>query len=96
MRTIGIVTETLGNVIEMLIQLPTIIIRICYYISQLNIFLQVWADFLECRKCNILVITQALVLCLTYTHSPLGVVRIYQAKHSCLCYNLYIYLTNLQ
>ena len=45
MRTIGIITETLGNVIEMLKQLPTIIIRICYYISQLNIFLQVWADF---------------------------------------------------
>ena len=33
--------------------------------------------FLECWKCNILVITQALVLCLIYTHSS-------------LCYNLYI------
>ena len=30
---------------------------------------------------------QALVLCLIYTQSPLGVVRIYQAKHSCLCYS---------
>ena len=28
--------------------------------------------FLECQKCNILVITQALMLCLIYTHSPLG------------------------
>ena len=28
--------------------------------------------FLECRKCNILVITQALVLCLIYMHSPSG------------------------
>ena len=28
--------------------------------------------FLECRKCNILVITQALVLCLINTHSPSG------------------------
>ena len=44
-RTIGIVTETLANIIEMLKQLPTVIIRICYYISQLNIFLQVWSDF---------------------------------------------------
>ena len=45
MRTIGVVTETLANVIETLKQLPTIIICICYYISQLNIFLQVWTDF---------------------------------------------------
>ena len=28
--------------------------------------------FLECRKCNTLVITQALVLCLIYMHSPEG------------------------
>ena len=62
--------------------------------------------FWECQKCNILVITQALVLCLIYTHSPSirttptrallgccahrGRVRIYQAKHPCLCYNLYL------
>ena len=26
---------------------------------------------------------------LPYIQSPSGVVRIYQAKHSCLCYNLY-------
>ena len=24
-------------------------------------------------------------------HSPLGIMRIYQAKHFCLCYNLYIH-----
>ena len=34
--------------------------------------------FWECQKWHILVITQALVRCLIYTHS-------------CLCYNLYIY-----
>ena len=27
-----------------------------------------------------------------YTHLPSGVVHIYQAKHSCLCYNLRIYV----
>ena len=31
--------------------------------------------FWECRKWNILVITQALVLCLIYTHSPSGAAR---------------------
>ena len=46
--------------------------------------------FLEYRKCNILVITQALMLCLINTHMPSGIVCIYYAKHSCLCYNLYI------
>ena len=51
MSTIGIVIETLGNiemlanVMETLIKLPTIIIRICYYINQLNIFFQAWANF---------------------------------------------------
>ena len=28
------------------------------------------------------------MLCLIYMHLPSGIVRIYQAKHSCLCYNL--------
>ena len=46
----------------------------------------------------ILVITQALVLCLIYIHSPSGVMRIYQAKHSRLCYNYnihtYVYIYN--
>ena len=42
---LGNVIETLANIIEMLKQLPTIIIHISYYVSQLNIFLQVLADF---------------------------------------------------
>ena len=51
-----------------------------------------------CRKCNILVISRALVPCLKYMHSPSGVahpravLRIYQAKYLCLGYNLYIYI----
>ena len=35
----------------------------------------------------VIVITQARVLCLIYTHDARGRVRIYQAKHECLCYN---------
>ena len=27
---------------------------------------------------------------------PSGIVRIYQAKHPCLCYNLYIYKNDLK
>ena len=50
----------------------------------------------ECWKRNILVTTQALVLCLIYTHSPSGAVWpqtlcIYiRPKHSCLCYISYM------
>ena len=47
-------------------------------------------------KWNILVVTWALVICLKYTHSHLGyalmLVRIFQANHSCPCYNYYIYI----
>ena len=35
------------------------------------------------------------MLCLIYMHSPSSVMRIYQAKHSCLCYNLYFYPTEV-
>ena len=56
---------------------------------RLNSGFQVLVDFESARRVT-LVLTQALVLCLIYTHSPSGVVRIYQAKHSCLCYNLYM------
>ena len=45
MHTVGIVTKNIENVMETLKQLLPIIIRICCYISQLNIFLQVLADF---------------------------------------------------
>ena len=36
---------------------------------------QVLGRFLSAGKCNISVITQAFVLCLIYTHSPLGAAR---------------------
>ena len=46
-------------------------------------------------KWNILVVTWALVICLKYTHSHSGcalvLVCIFQANHSCPCYNYYIY-----
>ena len=48
--------------------------------------------FLECRKCNISVATQVLVHCLICPHSPSGIVCTYQAMHSCLCYNYYMYV----
>ena len=45
-------------------------------------------------KWNILVVTWALVICLKYTHSHSGcalvLVCIFQANHSCPCYNYYI------
>ena len=69
MHTIGIVTETLGNVKttshyynpHLLLHKPAE-----HFPSKLG-------RFLEWRKCNILVISQALVLCLIYMHSPSGV-----------------------
>ena len=54
--------------------------------------------FLECRKCNILVATQALVHCLICPHTFLGTAHhrccAYksEAMHSCLCYNYYMYI----
>ena len=55
------------------------------------------ADFESARSvANILVITQAIVLCLIYMHSPSGVVHIYQAKDSCLYYNLYVSFKGLK
>ena len=48
-------------------------------------------------KWNILVVTWALVICLKYTHLHSGcalvLVCIFQANHSCPCYNYYIYNT---
>ena len=43
-------------------------------------------------KWNTLVVTWALVIFLKYMHSscPLMLVRIFQANHSCPCYNYYI------
>ena len=55
MRTIGIVTEMLANVIEMLKQLPTMIILICYYVYKpAEHFPSNLSRFLECWKCNML------------------------------------------
>ena len=60
------------NVIETLKLTPTIIIAICYYISRWKYEHQVLGRFLECRKCNVLVVTQALVLCLICMPSAFG------------------------
>ena len=46
--------------------------------------------FSGCRGCGMLVMVWAIMLCVVCVSSPLGVVHIYQAGHSCLCYNLYI------
>ena len=45
-------------------------------------------------KWNILVVTWALVICLKYTHlhSTLVLTCIFQANHSCPCYNYYLYI----
>ena len=43
----------------------------------------------------VIVITQARVLCLIYTHDARGRVRIYQAKYECLCYNHFRHSQNL-
>ena len=86
----------LGNIKEMLKSPHTI--RISYHLPYNNVSAEWLASgldrFLECRKCKILVITQALVLCLIYIYAlvlghciPLKVVCIYQTNHSCLCYN---------
>ena len=53
--------------------------------------------FWECQKCNILVITQALVLCLIYTHSPLGAARprascVYIRQSTPACVTTYTYI----
>ena len=87
----------LGNIIKTLKISPTIIVSVCYYIYKLveqsNSHL---GRFLECWKCNILVITQVLVLCLIYTHLPSGIaypqglhVYIRQSTLACVI-NLYI------
>ena len=58
--------------------------------------------FLECQKCNILVITWALVICLTYVPSVLGPsgpwalgIDTHQANPLCPCYNYYVYYLHL-
>ena len=84
------IIKTLGNVIKMLKYPHTQHLLLYKVAEQSNSAL---GRLLGCWKYNIVVITQALMLCLIYTHSPSGIVHIYQAKHSCLCYNLYIMYT---
>ena len=53
--------------------------------------------FLQCRKCSILVITQAPVLCLIYMHSPLGTARhwalcVYIRQNTLACVITYTYI----
>ena len=54
--TVGIVIETLGNV---KITSHYHSLHLLLY-EKLNIFPQLWADFLECQKCNIPVIMKEL------------------------------------
>ena len=100
--TIEYVIDMLGNIIKLLKIPPTITVSVCYYTSELSSAEQ-WTSglgrFLECWGCDMLVMTWALVLCLIRVCSPLGAVHpwvcvmlIYQARHSCLCYNLHIYI----
>ena len=88
MTAIGFTIQTLQNIIKMLKQSQSTSITIVT--EQLATGL---GTFLESWKCNILVTTQALMPCLIYTHSTLGVMHIYQVKHSCPHYNLYIKTT---
>ena len=86
---IGYIIETLGNVIKMSKIPPTITVSVCYNISSWAIDFRV-EQILECRKCNILAITQALVLalivlCQIYKHSPLGVVCVYIRQSTIAC-----------
>ena len=64
----------LGSVIKTLKISPTITVSVCYQISQQAVDFR-FGQILQCWKCNILVITQALVLCLIYMQLPLGAVR---------------------
>ena len=85
------VIEILGNVIQMTSHMYNHCHSLLLYkLADYKQWTSGLVRFLECRTCNILVVTQALVLCLIYMHLPLGVVRIYQAKHSYLCHNLYL------
>ena len=65
-------------------------------------FLSATIKYNSPRKCNILIVTCALGICLIYIYvlalghcMPSGVVGIYQANPLCPCYNLYIYVARL-
>ena len=72
-NTIGYVIETLQNIIKMfkyLPQLQSASVTIIYKLAEQST--SGLGIFLECQKCNILVITQELMLCLVYMYLPLG------------------------
>ena len=60
--------------------------------KEAELLTSVLGRFLECRKCNILVITWALRIFLIYMPAALGLGNIYQANPSCPWYNYYIYI----
>ena len=91
------VVETLGNVIKTLKYLQNHSQRLLLHklAEQSTSGL---GRFLECQKYNILVITQALVLCLIYTYSPLSTVRpqvscVYIRQSILACVKTYAYNT---
>ena len=53
-------------------QLQSASVNIYKLVEQSEQSISGFGNFLECQKYNILVITQALMLCLIYTHLPLG------------------------
>ena len=98
MTTIGIIIKTLGNVIIYDLPLSQSASDTSYIAKPVKQFPSGLDRFLECQKCNILVITQVLVLCPTYMHSPLGLcasgvmrIRSY-IRQSTLIPIIYIYI----
>ena len=80
MSTMGIIIETLGHAcyrntgkhyknVKTTPHLHLLLYKTAEH------FLSCLGRFLECRKCNILFIAQALMLSLIYAHSPLGVMH---------------------
>ena len=81
-------TFTMQDVTETLKSTFTIIITIRYYVyKQMEISTSIFGQILECQKCNILVVTWALVLCLIRILSIFR--HTYQANHLCPSYNYY-------
>ena len=92
--------RTIGKHYKNIIIPPTITVSICYYVYKLaEQSISGLCRFLECQRCNILVITHAgtralpdiyalaLMYCVLF-----GVMHIDQTKYSCLYINIYIYI----
>ena len=82
---------------------PTITVSIFYYNKLAGQSTSGLGEFLECHKYNILVITQALVLCLIYMYSPLGTahpqalyVYIRQSTLACVITYTYMIMDNVK